>query len=287
MKIGLFITGLKGELFLEMFDRDVEFVVTYKDGNVDDSSYDATLEMCAERQISVIDRKDIVLETYETVDKIFVIGWQYMLNDCREKIIVLHDSYLPNLKGFCPTPTALIMGYPCMGATAFRPTDDVDEGPLYLKREIDVQYPIKLIEAINLVVKTYTEIVGDIIDNDIKCDKYNEDSVESYSIWRDEEDMLIDWSSGAEDIRRFVDALSYPLGFSRSFYDGRIIKIEEVTPMPDMNFVDKKKHCGKIWNIIDNKPLMLCGGVGMIRIDRASELTGEEIVFNKIRKRMK
>ncbi|GJM73208.1 hypothetical protein HMSSN036_54240 [Paenibacillus macerans] len=41
----------------------------------------------------------------------------------------------------------------------------------------------------------------------------------SYSLWRDEEDYLIDWSMDSEYVHRFIDATGFPYKGAATFFE--------------------------------------------------------------------
>ena len=53
-----------------------------------------------------------------------------------------------------------------------------------------------------------------------------------------------------------------------------------------MNFSSRTEHCGKIWNIKNGEPLVVCGQ-GLIRIKKATDEAGNTIQFKKIRRKFK
>jgi methionyl-tRNA formyltransferase len=274
----LFLVGQKGAETIEKLSLMPEFVVSYRDRNIVDVEYDRICHFCEVNHIPFFDRK----EGYNvSADIDFYIGWQYLIKDNLENSIVLHDSYLPHLKGFAPTPTALINGLN-LGATAFKPTEKIDEGDVYIRTVIPVEHPIRLKDAYVKIGGCYADIIQTILDSNIISHPINA-PVETYSIWRDKEDMFIDWSDDSKKIIRFVYALGYPLDGAKTHYNGHVIVIKEIELLNEMSFIER--HYGKIWSIQNNQPVVVCGS-GMVKILEATYEDGSNVIFNKLRVRM-
>lgn len=287
MKIGLFLVGYKGLQFLKIFDNpDVEFVVSYQDKNINDGFFDHIKKFSCESGFKFYGKKEFEEKYCDDVDIIFTIGWQYLINyKDKTKFVVLHDSYLPRLKGFCPTASTLINGGKYLGATAFRPVDSVDEGPIYLRKRIRIKYPMHIDFAFCIVAGMYKYMAYRIIRNNIKPRKVMSFK-ESYSIWRDTQDMFISWDWDGKRIDRFVNALGFPYSCAKTKYRGSVINVIAVEPIKrKYKFIEN--HCGKIWGVDQNNgdAIVLCGD-GMIRIIFSEYSNGEKVKFKSIRERL-
>ena len=69
-------------------------------------------------------------------------------------------------------------------------------------------------------------------------------------------------------------------------YDGSLIHIQDAENVPDLNICNREDHIGKIWKVEDNNPIIICGQ-GMLKILKANQSNGDDVIFNKIRKRFK
>ncbi|MBD3170557.1 MAG: hypothetical protein GF307_13820 [candidate division Zixibacteria bacterium] len=292
VKAGLLLAGYKGILLLPyLLDYpgiDILFISSYKVRGTRDNSSKIIKETCREKEIDYIPRKSLNGDAFKDVDRVFVVGWQYLIDECDDKFVVLHDSYLPELRGWCPTVTALLSGKKYLGATGFVPDEGMDTGPIYSRHKIPITYPIKLEEAYKKVAEGYSVIIKEIIEDELFPDYSLQDesqgNIASYSIWRGPEDMFIDWSMDAEYIKRFVDALGFPFTGAKTRYDGREIVVEEVEVLAG-KYKFELNQPGKIFNINGNQPLVLCGD-GLIKITRASEANGEPAVFDRLKVRL-
>jgi len=68
--------------------------------------------------------------------------------------------------------------------------------------------------------------------------KQNEEDV-TYSLWRDEQDYIIDWSKSAEFIHRFINAVGYPYKGASTLMDGKKIRIIDTEPLPDIEIENR------------------------------------------------
>ena len=202
MKIGLFLVGTKGQQILENLveDLDIEFVLSYNDKNTFDDSFYLMKGICLGRKIRFYEGKSLPEEEYLMVDKIFVIGWQFLLKDHLNKLIVIHDSKLPEFKGWSPTVNYLIEGNPYLSATAFQPTMKMDTGDIYAQATEDITYPIKLEKAMKIVGELYIDIIRYIVKKNPT--PYEMKGEESFCIWRNFDDYFLDWNQPADKLRQ-------------------------------------------------------------------------------------
>jgi methionyl-tRNA formyltransferase len=266
-KVILLISGYKGLKFLEKFGTQITAVISYNTlGN--DKYFEKITHWCINNHIPFFSRSDILDTIFHNADYILAIGWQYLLHDYREKTIVFHDSYVPLLKGFCPTVTALTNKFRFLGATSFRPTDRVDDGPVFYRSKIDISYPITIKDAFDMVVEEYVKMANNIISNKLEPKEIEYAEQESFSIWRDEEDYIIDWTKSIDEIITLVNSLSYPFDGAVTKYNGYKIFVNTITEGQNLNFVGRESHLGKIWKISNGIPSIVCRD-GILEIKKA------------------
>lgn len=251
--IALYLTGYKGLKTLEkIVDQQlINFVVAYGD------FYSEINIFCRNRNIPIYNSKEII-STLEA-DRIFFIGWQYLVEP-KDNYIVLHDSELPKkYPGFCPTVTAVINGDRYIGATAFKPTNEIDNGPIYANKNKKINYPIKIKDALDIVSDLNSDIIFELTeigDLEISNNQYSTFYAE-YSIWRDEDDYFINWNKPAQEIVNFVNAVGYPYEGAKTLAP-HLITIHEVEPVY-MKFSDPYyEHTGKIWSLKNDEPIVVC-----------------------------
>ena len=130
------------------------------------------------------------------------------------QLIVFHDSLLPRYRGFNPLVSCLINGERHIGVTALLASSEYDRGNIISRSYTEINYPIKIQNAIELILRNYRELaltVSEMIERrEVITGQPQNEQEASFSLWRDEEDYRIDWSQPAEDIKRFIDAVGYP-----------------------------------------------------------------------------
>lgn len=284
MKFGLLIVGEKGKFVLENLLKDnvkPSFVVSYEDKNVNDKTFDEIFNLCFEKSISFLNKKDYEsINLSDDVDKIFVIGWQYILKDKLEKIIVIHDSKLPEYKGWSPTVQYLIDGKPYLAATAFAPTMKMDTGDIYLQVSAHIEYPMKIKKALEIVGGLYVGLIKEILKrNPIP---YKMKGFESFCVWRDYEDYFIDWERDAQTIKRFIDAVSYPFAGAKIKYEDKVLTVLDAEVD---NFEIMNPTCGKIWSLDDGLPTVITH-YGVLKITKIVDEDGNDFKFKKLKIRL-
>ena len=282
---GLFLTGYKGLCFLQRITSVPSFVVTYENHEGSDSHTDI-INYCAKNNISLYDSKNFDYSTLETVDKVFAIGWQFLIKKNLEKFIVFHDSFLPEKKGFCPVVSSLLDRSEYLGVSCFSPVEERDSGELIYRMKREISYPIKIKDAFDHIVDMFVDMFDNLLKNENLRSVCADNTVQSYSVWRDEEDLRIDWTNSSSAIKQFVYSLGYPYSGSSSLYDDDPIYIHDAEVVDDLNISNRKSHIGKTWCIENGHPVVICGH-GMLKITSAKNVHGDDVVFKKVRKRFK
>ncbi|HAW80070.1 MAG TPA: hypothetical protein DCX27_10405 [Balneola sp.] len=274
VKFGLMLVGYKGLKLLESLSVTPEFVVSYD--NKEKNTYEEIQKFCDSNGIKFYNRKD---DVDKTVEKIFLVGWQFLISGDLEKYIVLHDSYLPERRGFCPTVSALIEGADYIGASAFRPIEGhgPDYGTVFGRCKKAITHPIKIKKAFDFIADMYVSLIEKILvegETPIHVDF----SESSFSVWKNEEDFRIDWSDSAENIHRKICASGYPYDGAISWYDGKKIRIKESSVCTPLNIIDSHKNAGKFWKIEKGIPTVICGS-GLI------DIITDDVDFKLLRKK--
>ncbi len=233
------------------------------------------------------ERKDFTAEAGEVSEAclIFVVGWQYLLNT-DERYVVFHDSLLPKYRGFAPLVTALLKGDSTIGVSAIKPSKEADRGPVYCQVAVEIKYPIKVREALEHLSTVYEKAGRQVLEaySQQSLQAWEQDEkLATYSLWRDEIDYHIDWSSSASYIRRFVDSLGWPYGGAKTYMARNWLRVNDVTEIVDLEF--EVRQPGKVWALEKGRPIVVCGS-GLLRIDSACHLDGTPVVFNKLRCRL-
>lgn len=286
--ITLYLLNKKGFTVLSTLCREDSFkkmiyaVVGAKDkGNYEDH-YQEIKKLCQENSIPFYDRSTTFKNksTYS-----IAVGWRWLIFT-ENKLIVLHDSFLPKYRGFSPLVNMLINGENKLGVSAIFASEKMDEGEIITQESIEISYPIKIMDAIAVVAPLYGKIVCSIFrkikgNKELSSVPQNE-SEATYSIWRDEDDYFIDWKQEAEDIKRFVDAVGYPYGGARTqIRNGAVIKVLDCEVV---NLHSEIKAPGKLI-FKENDPIFLCGR-NAVKLTKVVDLENKPISFEGFRIRL-
>jgi len=267
-QISMYLMNKKGYSvllsFIEKFgSAPINCVIIARDKNMEADYYEEIKKLCEKYFIKVFDRKDApVIESSFS----FAIGWRWIIAGT-SKLIVFHDSLLPAYRGFAPLVSSLIKNEKKLGVTALFASKEYDKGEIIAQSSFNVQYPIKIAEAIELISGCYISLVNEITEKIIKNVKIEsslqKENESTYSLWRDEEDYLIDWNEDAISIQRFINSTSHPYKGASSFINEKKIRILDSEIVEDVKI--EIRQVGKVIFIEDGYPVVVCGK-GLIKL---------------------
>jgi methionyl-tRNA formyltransferase len=162
-------------------------------------------------------------------------------------------------------------------------TNEPDYGVVYFRKKKMIRHPITLKEAFQFVCDLYIEMFNEFfigVPEEIEVDYDNS----SFSVWRDEQDLRIDWSLPVSKIHQKICATGYPYDGATSLYRGELIHIESSSIKSNLNIMNRASHLGKVWKIIDNRPLVICTD-GILEVHTVKTVAGENIKFKYLRSR--
>lgn len=268
VKIGLYLMTSKGLSTLQSFVSDISsehiaYIVAAQDSAVANDYYEDIVALARNLDLPVYDRT----QALPSATHLIAVSWRWLIKaNTDQQLIVFHDSLLPRYRGFAPLPSALINGDTCIGVTALMASEEYDRGPIIDQEVIKIDYPIKISTAIEALVpcyKTLTIKVANSILQDKLTGRPQDEQDATYSLWRDEEDYLIDWTWDAVRIKRFIDALGFPYKGACTRLDGETFRILDCEALPDV--IIENRTAGKVIFIQDGLPVIVCGS-GLIKI---------------------
>lgn len=231
--VRLYLLGQKGYIAIRQlpdgFNSLVSEVIIGQDGNVEEDYFEQIKKEAERRSIQHYSRK---AEPESVPTHKIAIGWRWLIADY-SNLIVFHDSLLPRYRGFNPLVSALLNGDEQLGVTALKAAEHFDAGEIIDQWKISVYYPIKIQQAIELISEGYSSLLNSIMDllmsgKRLKS-KPQDETMVSYSVWRDEDDYFIDWSWSADRIKRFVDAVGFPYkGAKARLNDGTVVTVRDI-----------------------------------------------------------
>lgn len=288
MNIIIYCLGEKALTSLNGLSDDykslISMIVIGEDKNVVDDKSSDIKKFAILNNINYSYRTSYVKNT--SYDYHIAIGWRWMisLETDKKNLIVIHDSLLPKYRGFNPLVSALINGDTRIGASMIWASDEYDEGDIIFQEDIQVNYPIKILEAIQKISGVYAILLNRFfkyILEKTNLPRIAQDKINiSYSLWRDENDYLIDWNCNASTIVRMIDAVGFPYLSASTNYDNRIIRIIEAIEVQEVCVENRTP--GKIIFLKDNCPTIVCG-TGLVKIIEATDADNKKVIFNKFR----
>jgi methionyl-tRNA formyltransferase len=140
----------------------------------------------------------------------------------------LHDSLLPKFTGFSPVLWALISGESEFGLTIHRMDDGLDTGDILIQRSLPIGPTDTGTELVMRGLDLIPDALADALtalESGTAVWRPQDKAARTYFHKRSERDSLIDWTWPAEDLERFVRALSDPYPRPFTFYRGERIEV--------------------------------------------------------------
>jgi methionyl-tRNA formyltransferase len=268
--ITLFLMGEKGyNTLIHLIKNDqkefIDFIVIAMDSNIRADFYYQIQKECINNNIKFIDRK--IPYTIQTKYSI-AISWRWIIKlKDNQRLIVLHDSLLPRLRGFNPLVTALINGDSKIGVTAIFANEEFDKGDILHSESVNITYPIKIQQAINLISNCYIAIIDHLFLNIVNgvtlTGTAQQEHFATYSVWRNDDDYKINWNNSADQIVRFINSVGYPYNGAQTIIDNEIFIIEDAEIIEDI--IIENRAPGKVIFKCGDNPVVICGN-GLLKI---------------------
>ena len=290
-KITLFLLGKKGYECLKCLKKDnyqniISKIIIGRDKNIKDDYADKIIKYSKQNEIVHYERnEEFLLDEFS-----IAIGWRWIIDVSKTKLLTFHDSLLPKYRGFCPLVNCLINGEEEVGASVIWGSKDYDKGNIIFQDFEKIQYPLKINKAIDIVTRLYINLLQKVFHSLIQNNQLPEGAIQdekmaTYSLWRDGKDYFINWNQSAKKISRFIDAVGYPYGGAKSYLDNEVIIINSATPMEDINI--ENRDIGKIIFNKDGYPIVVCVE-GILKINSMTDINSNNLLpLKKFRSRFK
>ena len=157
-----------------------------------------------------------------------------------------------------------------IGLSAIFASQEYDKGAIIDQSSTEINYPIKISEAIELISQDYKKIIVKIFNTlnngkELIAVKQNE-ALASYSLWRDENDYFIDWEKDSNDILNFINSVSSPYKGAAAYINSfQKIRILEAKIEDDLRI--ENRDVGKVIFIKNKFPVIVCG-TGLIKLTK-------------------
>jgi methionyl-tRNA formyltransferase len=294
-KFVLFLLGQKGYQVLNAtvscgFTEHLRLVVIGRDPLIHSDYAADSIGLCEDHGVPYCERKDVAESSLAHHTLVAVAaGWRWLIREPFRQVLVFHDSLLPKYRGFNPLVTALLNKDTEIGVTAIIASKEFDCGDIVESRRTEVEYPIRIADAIALVSEQYFDLAQAVLSTLVERGRLEgvpqDETQASFSVWRDDEDYRIDWSRAADSITHFVNCLSYPYKGASTLCDGEIIRILHAESVADVKIANR--DCGKVLFVRDGQPVVICGK-GLLRIILATNNQGRNVLpFKRFRVRLK
>lgn len=223
-------------------DQDVPLVVTHPAST---QSYkaiwsDSVEELAREHDIPVHLTDRIDAETIDLVKRsepdVNVVNswytkWPAELYDLPPHgTLNFHDSMLPRGTGFSPVLWALISGETHTGLTVHRMDEGLDTGDVLVQRSLPIGTTDTGTELVLRTMDLIPEVLRDALEaleSGTPVWRPQNRDEQTYFHKRSERDSLLELSWPAEDLERFVRALSAPYPRAFTFYRGERLEVLE------------------------------------------------------------
>lgn len=262
----------RGLAVLDAFLREhgpgvIAYLVTTADHNVRKDHHEELVATARNAGLQVFERKNLPAQL-PVVAARFAVGWRWLLpEDEHQPIVVFHDSLLPRYRGFAPLVNALINAEPKLGVTALLGAKGYDTGPILAQETVPITYPLRIAKAIEAVQPSYAKLALAVYRDLLKDawrPRVQDETLASYSLWRDETDYLINWQQDAATIRRHIDATGDPYRGAATNARGRRLRVLAATELPDVRIENRTP--GKILFMDSGKPVVVCQS-GLLRLE--------------------
>ena len=252
------------------------------------------------------EKKDLLMHEWETIKNggpkwikenniwaIVCVGWRFLLPEelvaaVNGRVIVTHDSLLPKYRGFAPLPSALLNEEEEVGITVLFAAPEVDAGDILYQKKIQVSETDTIKSLITRLLPYFCEGVlfslRGLLAGTLTATPQDR-SKATFSIWRDEEDLWINWHDSAKNIARFVRALGPPYLGAKISLKNSVITITDAHVVPNIHF--EIRQPGKVWCLTKSgEPVVVCGN-GMLVIKEAFCSGTSIIPFKQLRVRFR
>lgn len=281
----LFIRGYKGyhslKYILNNHIWDISHVVTADEYGVRKDFKQDIITICEEYHIPIAEKlPDIQHFRYG-----LAIGWNKKIDQTKfKKLFVLHDSHLPDLKGFAPLITTLKHSIDHIGATLFVAVNEIDSGQILHRLKEPVSYPLKIEQALRKMVVLYQDLIT-ILASRIRTNTFKfisiDDEKPSFSTWLDYEDYRIDWNKDATEVFQFINAVGFPYLGATARLENSIVRILDSELVPDITIINRTP--GKVFMIEDGYPVVMCK-TGLLKIKDLKDAEDNELLpCNKLK----
>lgn len=156
----------------------------------------------------------------------------------------VHDSLLPNYRGFAPLNWAIVNGESRTGVSLFRMVAGFDEGPVILQRSVAIGKGESAQSICNKIIEASVSVIAEGLEKlkkDQLTEAFQNESAATYTCSRNPEDGEIDWSQPTEKIENLVRALGHPFPGAFTY-----LGYEKIAVLAARKSDDKRVFVGRV-----------------------------------------
>jgi methionyl-tRNA formyltransferase len=173
-------------------------------------------------------------------DLLLAVGWRTtvpmeVVARCVRGAYLVHDSLLPRMRGFAPTPWAIINGEQSTGVTLLEMKEEVDTGAIVDQIEIPIGPDEYVGDVYRRVGEGSVEVV--VRNLDALCAGTvvavaQDETAATYCCSRTAADGLIDWAQPTRRVFDFIRAQTDPLPGAFTWLRGERLFVTRAEPLP-------------------------------------------------------
>ena len=213
-------------------------------------------------------------------------GWRFMLPSFGDPLFVLHDSVLPELRGWNSSVTALKYPGQVPGLTVFLADEGMDTGPVLVSARTPVASFTSIQDLLDVQARQIPTLIQELIRQLTRGRltlKAQDEQRATYSVWRDGEDYRIDWRSHAADVLRHIRACGPPYEGATTLMGSELLRVVDAQLLDyDLRIINR--DAGKVMEVRNDGIVVVCGQ-GLLLLTRLESLGGRPYVLRKVRAR--
>ena len=222
-------------------------------------------------------------------DVIFIVGCRILIPPSVYEVplrgtLAVHDSLLPEYRGFAPLNWAIINGEKKTGVTLFYLSERTDEGDILLQKVVPISESESAPELYEKICKTTVSIViegYDLIISGKASPISQKQKRGSYTCSRNPQDGLIDWAKSTKDIYNLIRALKKPYPGAFTYYLEKKLFICRAKTIKSPNIYTGRIP-GRVISINKDKTIDVLTGDGIIRLTSVQYENCEPVPPSKI-----
>jgi methionyl-tRNA formyltransferase len=271
-----------------------EYIIILKEDLHEKMNYSADMVKLAKRnKLSYVVRKKLMEEDYVYLGKIqfdfgICCGWRTFIDierlnkNFQAGILALHDSMLPEYRGFAPLNWTILNGEKETGVTMFKiNSKEIDSGMVFMQKKVAIDFDDYAVDVCQKITDETIRICKLFIAKYFRGEKiayYKQDEKKAtYTCKRLPDDGKINWQQNSLTIYNLIRALAYPYPGAFCFYNGEkyLIRKANLGPKNKIKFVGVIP--GRVVSLLTDGVEVLCAK-GTIIINEWENTTTHEII---------